>query len=41
MSEISTLSQKLIIKKIDRETVNLQITDNEMLITIVVSLINT
>ena len=35
MSEISTLSQKLIIKKIDRETVNLQITDNEMLITIV------
>ena len=35
MSEISTLSQKLIIKKIDHETVNLQITDNEMLITIV------
>ena len=40
MSEISTL-MKLIIKKIDRETVNLQITDNETLITIVVSLINT
>ena len=35
MSEISTISQKLIIKKIDKETVNLQITDNEMLITIV------
>tara|TARA_B100001248_G_scaffold258439_1_gene242572 strand:- start:549 stop:1553 length:1005 start_codon:yes stop_codon:yes gene_type:complete len=35
MSEITTLSQKLIIKKIDNETVNLQITENEMLITIV------
>ena len=35
MSEITTLSQKLIIKKIDAETVNLQITENEMLITIV------
>ncbi len=35
MSEITTLSQKLIIKKIDTETVNLQITENEMLITIV------
>ena len=35
MSEITTLSQKLIIKKIDTETVNLQIIENEMLITIV------
>ena len=35
MSEITTLSQKLIIKKIDTETVNLQITENEMLITII------
>ncbi len=35
MSEITTLSQKLIIKKIDTETVNLQITENEMLISIV------
>ena len=35
MSEISTLSQKLIIKKIDHLTVNLQILNNEMLITIV------
>ncbi len=35
MSELSKLDQKLIIKKIDNETVNLQITDNEMLMSIV------
>ena len=35
MSEISKLDQNLIIKKIDNETVNLQITDNEMLMSIV------
>ena len=35
MSEISKLDQNLIIKKIDEETVNLQITDNEMLMSIV------
>ncbi len=35
MSEISKLDQNLIIKKIDNETVNLQITNNEMLMTIV------
>ncbi len=35
MSEISKLDQFLVIKKIDRETVNLQITDNETLMSIV------
>ena len=31
MSEISKLEQNLIIKKIDKETVNLSISNNEML----------
>ena len=35
MSEISKLEQNLIIKKIDKETVNLSINDNEMLMAIV------
>ena len=35
MSEISKLDQNLIIKKIDMETINLQISDNEMLMSIV------
>ena len=35
MSEISKLKQNLIIKKIDTETVNLSINDNEMLMAIV------
>ena len=35
MSQISKLNQNLIIKKIDHETVNIQITDNEMLMSIV------
>jgi len=35
MSEISKLDQRLIIKKIDSETVNIQITNNEMLMAIV------
>ncbi len=35
MSEISKLEQNLIIKKIDSKTVNLSITDNEMLMAIV------
>ena len=35
MSEISKLDQILIIKKIDKETINLQISDNEMLMSIV------
>ncbi len=35
MSEISKLEQSLIIKKIDSETVNIQITNNEMLMSIV------
>ena len=35
MSEISKLDQNLIVKKIDSETVNVQITDNEMLMSIV------
>ena len=35
MSEISKLEQSLIIKKIDSNTVNIQITNNEMLMTIV------
>ena len=35
MSEISKLEQSLIIKKIDSTTVNIQITNNEMLMTVV------
>ena len=35
MSEISKIDQILIVKKIDKETTNLQISDNEMLLTIV------
>ena len=35
MSEISKLEQNLIVKKIDNKTVNLSITDNEMLMAIV------
>ena len=35
MSEISKLDHNLIIKKIDSETVNLQITDNETLMSVV------
>ena len=35
MSEISKLEQNLIIKKIDKETVNLSISNNEMLQAIV------
>ena len=35
MSEISKIEQNLIIKKIDKETVNLSINNNEMLMTIV------
>ena len=35
MSEISKLGQNLNIKKIDKETINIQITDNEMLMSIV------
>ena len=35
MSEISKIDQNLTIKKIDKETVNVQITDNEMLMSIV------
>ena len=35
MSEISKINQILIIRKIDRETVNIQINDNEMLMSIV------
>ncbi len=35
MSEISKLDQNLIIKKIDNRTVNLQVNDNEMLMSIV------
>ena len=35
MSEISKLDQNLLIKKIDKETVNVQITDNQMLMGIV------
>ena len=35
MSEISKLEQNLIIKKIDKESVNLSINDNEMLMAIV------
>ena len=35
MSEITKLDQNLIIKKIDKETLNVQITDNVMLMSIV------
>lgn len=35
MSEISKLDQNLIVKKIDKETINVQITDNQMLMSIV------
>jgi len=35
MSEISKLEQNLIIKKIDDQTVNISINDNEMLMSIV------
>ena len=35
MSEISKLDQNLIIKKIDKETINIQITNNDMLMSIV------
>jgi len=35
MSEISKLQQNLVIKKIDKETVNISINDNEMLMTMV------
>ena len=35
MSEISKLDQNLIIKKIDSETVNINVPDNEMLMSIV------
>ena len=35
MSEISKLDRNLIIKKIDNNTLNIQITDNEMLMSIV------
>ena len=35
MSEISKLEQKIIIKKIDKETINIQILDNNILLPIV------
>ena len=35
MSEISKLTQNLITKKIDKETINLQVINNEMLQSIV------
>ena len=35
MSEISKLEQNLVIKKIDKETLNIQILDNEILSLIV------
>ena len=35
MSEISKIDQILILKKIDNDTVNAQITDNQMLMSIV------
>ena len=35
MSEISKLDQNLVVKKIDKETLNLQINDNEMLMSLV------
>ena len=36
MSEISKLEQKLIIKKIDKDTLNIQILDNNILSNIIV-----
>ena len=35
MSELNKLDQNLIIKKIDDNTLNIQVTDNEMLMSIV------
>ena len=35
MSEVSTIDQNINIKKIDKETINIQINDNEMLMSIV------
>ena len=35
MSEISKLEQSIIIKKIDKQTINLSINDNEILMAIV------
>ena len=35
MSEISNLDQNLTIKKIDKDTINVQISNNEMLMSIV------
>ena len=35
MSQISKIDQNLIIKKIDKETINIQVLDNEMLASIV------
>ena len=35
MSEIPKLDQSLIIKKIDSETINIQVTNNSMLMSIV------
>ena len=35
MSEISKLEQNLIVKKIDNQTINIQIIDNDILISIV------
>ena len=35
MSEITKLVENLIIKKIDKETINVQITDNQILMLIV------
>ena len=35
MSEISQLAQNLLIKKIDKETVNVQITNNDILMSVV------
>ena len=35
MSEITKLDQNLIVKKIDKETINIQINNNEILMSIV------
>ena len=35
MSEISKLNQKVVIKKIDKETINIQVLKNDMLMSIV------
>ena len=35
MSEISKIDQNFVVKKIDSETINLQINDNEMLMSVV------